>query len=103
MQVSLGSRSMEMQPAANIDRCTDGRCGGGCEAGDVRFYVSMLDVSGRRTAFVLGPFETHQEALDQVDLGNRMAQEVDARAFWYSCGRVRVQGPPWPTGVLGGK
>jgi hypothetical protein len=100
MKVKVGSREMQMEPAASIERCTSERCAGGCEAPNVRFYVSIWDHSGGRVGFLLGPFETHQAALDAVPEGKRKAEEVDARAFWHAFGTLRVEGPPWPKGVL---
>lgn len=54
-------------------------------------------------ALALGPFVTHQAAMDRVEEGKRLAEGFDPRAFWYAYGTVRVQGPPWPEGVLNGK
>lgn len=42
------------------------------------FYVS-IDRDGRK-GILLGPYETHQEALDNVDRGNRLACAADSWA-----------------------
>lgn len=63
------------------------------EAGRV-FYVSVRDAG--RNGILLGPYETHPEALDNVRRGRRLAQEVDVRgdaAFYYygTCSMPRDQ------------
>ena len=52
------------------------------------YYVSCID--GPRHAFLLGPYDNHQDALDMVDEGRRIAQELDPAAHWYSYGTARV-------------
>ena len=52
------------------------------------YYVSAID--GNRYALILGPFPTHQEALDNVDRAWKKAEEVDPRAFWWSFGTLRM-------------
>jgi len=90
-----------VKPAANIERCTSEKCAGGCEADGIGFYVSVY--SNGRVGLLLGPYGTHQEALDHVPMGKAAAERVDARAFWYAYGTVRVEGPPWPKAVLEGR
>lgn len=53
------------------------------EAGRV-FYVSVID--GRRKGILLGPYETHQDALDNVKRGRELAEEVDCRAAFFAFG-----------------
>lgn len=48
------------------------------------FYVSVID--GPRKGILLGPYETHEGALDQVARGRRLANAADARAAFYSFG-----------------
>ena len=52
------------------------------------YYVTAID--GTRHAFLLGPYDHHQDALDMVDEGRRIAQELDRRAIWYAFGTARV-------------
>ena len=60
-----------------------------CECGrehepDLRFFVTVRD--GERWAALLGPFDTHAEALAQVDAGRDLAYKADARAPFYAYG-----------------
>jgi hypothetical protein len=48
------------------------------------FYVSVMD--GRRKGVLLGPYETHREALDNVAQGRELANEADPRASFYAFG-----------------
>ena len=48
------------------------------------FYVTVID--GPRTGFLLGPYDTHKEALDKVDRGRQLAQEVNDWAWFYAYG-----------------
>ena len=65
-----------------------------------RYYVSMVD--GNRSALLLGPYATHQEALDDVLRGNDMACKIDPRAHWYGFGTCRLDDdyPTTPQGRL---
>ena len=54
------------------------------------YYVSCKD--GDRYSLLLGPFDTHEEALENVDEAKRMAQEIDCWACFYAFGTCRV--PP---------
>lgn len=89
-------RTQDQGVAANAGRCRNGRCCGECDQPDRRFYVTVVD--GPRSGLMAGPFETHQEALDRVDAANRVAQEADARAFWYAYGTCLMERPAegWP-------
>jgi hypothetical protein len=44
------------------------------------FYVTVID--GERTGYLLGPFDTHREALDRVDLGRKLAERHNTRALF---------------------
>jgi hypothetical protein len=44
------------------------------------FYVTVID--GPRTGYLLGPFDTHREALDRVDLGRILAEKHNTRALF---------------------
>ena len=50
------------------------------------FYVSVIDREGGRKGILLGPYETHQEALDNVRRGRNLACDADGRAHWYGFG-----------------
>ena len=39
------------------------------------YYVTMK--RDTRTAWLLGPYDTHAEALDNIERGRRLAQDVD--------------------------
>ena len=55
------------------------------------FYVTVVD--GRRSGFLLGPYATHQEAIDNVDRGRRLANEADPRAAFYAFGTSSTHSP----------
>jgi len=55
------------------------------QAGRV-FYVSVVDVERNRKGILLGPFKTHQEALDSVRRGRKLAEEADPRVPLMSFG-----------------
>jgi hypothetical protein len=86
--------------AENAGRCTSSTCAGGCEKEQRRFYATAKD--GQRAALLLGPFQTHQEALDAVPAARRAAQEVDGRAWFWEYGTVLMEPGPWPDGKLNG-
>lgn len=52
------------------------------------YYVSVID--GGRTALLLGPFQTHQEALDHVEPVRAKGGELDPRAAFYAFGTARL-------------
>lgn len=62
------------------------------------YYVSAID--GPRTALLLGPFPTHQQALDEVDTGRDMACDLDPRAHFYAFGTCRMPDDYTKPGVL---
>ena len=55
-----------------------------------RFYVSVVD--GSRYGLLLGPYETHDEALQNVERGKKLALESDgaSRSWFYSYGTVKI-------------
>jgi hypothetical protein len=53
-----------------------------------RYYVTVRD--GDRHGYLLGPYDSHLEALENVDRGNRLAGEADGRAHWYAFGTGRL-------------
>lgn len=48
------------------------------------FFVTVID--GPRYGFLLGPYATHEEALDQVDRGRKLANDSNDRAWFYGYG-----------------
>jgi hypothetical protein len=48
------------------------------------YYVSVLDA--KRKGLLLGPYDTHQEALDNVSRGRELAEQADAWAWGYAFG-----------------
>jgi hypothetical protein len=48
------------------------------------YFVTVRD--GNRSGFLLGPYTTHQEALDLVDRGRDLACAANDRAWFYSYG-----------------
>ena len=53
------------------------------------FYVSVVD--GNRKGFLLGPYATHREALDNVTRGTRLAlNSGDFKAPWYGYGTASM-------------
>lgn len=90
--------------ASNFETCTSTTCSGGCARDDRRFYASAIREGGD-VALLLGPFQTHQDAIDAVDGARRAAEEVDLRACWYSYGTVLMdaEGRDFPDGRLNGR
>jgi hypothetical protein len=62
------------------------------------FYVTVKD--GGRTGWLLGPYGTHEEALDLVGAGRKLAESVNDRAFWYAYGTSRIVDGRRPDGLL---
>lgn len=66
------------------------------------FFVSCIEDSGqRRNALLLGPYDTHEEALANVDRGRKLAEANDPKAHWYSFGTCSINGPTERKGVFG--
>ena len=55
------------------------------------YYVTCRD--GGRTAFLVGPFERHVDALDLVEPARKRACEIDPRAHFYAFGTCRLHDP----------
>ena len=62
------------------------------------YYVSVVD--GKRRGLLLGPFDTHGEALKRVDEGRTLARRVNRDAHWFAYGTARVVAESLPTGRL---
>lgn len=51
------------------------------------YYVSVVD--GSKYALMLGPFETHEEALAMVKQCRDKAEEIEPRSYWWQWGTCR--------------
>jgi hypothetical protein len=66
------------------------------------YYVTM--VRGKRVAWLLGPYPTHNEALALVDAGKRLASAVDPWSDFDAFGTSSLPCLPTnPRGVLNSK
>lgn len=69
----------------------------------IGFYVTVKD--GSRTGFLLGPYDTHDEALANVERGKTLAMNTDnaARTWFYAYGtsKLTTGKPVLPNGVFG--
>lgn len=65
------------------------------------FYVTVI--SGKKVGFLLGPYSTHEEALENVDRGKSRAIETDPWAHFYYFGTSKWKDPkaPLPNSVFG--
>ena len=52
------------------------------------YYVTVRDAG--HTGWLLGPFTTHQEALDAVERGRDLANEWNAKAWFMAFGTASV-------------
>lgn len=70
----------------------------------IGYYASVKD--GPRTGFLLGPFDTHTQALDCVPIAKATAEANNSRAVFYAYGTCKIDltqdGPltELPAGVL---
>lgn len=73
---------MDTERACSVD---------GCHYHDVDtlFYVTVVD--GKRYGFLLGPYPTHQEAIDNVARGRNLANDADPRAAFYAFGTASTK------------
>lgn len=55
------------------------------------FYVTVRDPDTGKGGFLLGPFGSHKEALNNVSLGTQLAYQHDARAPFLAYGTARVK------------
>lgn len=51
------------------------------------YYVTII--RGKRVGFLLGPYASHQESLDNVDRGRALATKADAWADFDAFGTSR--------------
>jgi hypothetical protein len=54
-----------------------------------RYYVTVRE--GNRHGYLLGPYDTHAEALSHVQRGSEYAAGVDVKAHWYAFGTGRLR------------
>jgi hypothetical protein len=78
---------MSIHAPQDEPRCTDTTCVGG-HPEDHAFYVTVRDAG--RTGFLLGPYDTHPEALTNVDRGRKLAIAANDRAWFYAYGTASV-------------
>lgn len=74
------------------------------------FYVSVIDgpriggeIEVKRMGLLAGPYETHEEALDKVDVVRRIAERVNAWSHFYAFGTMKLKEPingAYPPGRL---
>ena len=57
---------------------------------DQRYYVGIKDAERGRVGYLLGPYDTHGEALANVKRAGDMAEDVDAWATFYNIGTCSV-------------
>ena len=67
----------------------------------IGYYVTVKD--GPRTGFLLGPYDTHAEALANVERGEVLAMETDnaTRTWFYAYGTSKLTADQLPNGVFG--
>jgi hypothetical protein len=59
----------------------------------VGYYVTVRErPDGGRSGFLVGPLETHEEALALVEPVREIAKSKNSRAVWYAFGTARVEG-----------
>lgn len=66
-----------------------------------RYYVTVRD--GQRHGFLLGPYDSHLEALENTDRGKALAEKADPRAHWYAFGTARLADDTSTVGTVFGR
>jgi hypothetical protein len=74
------------------------------------YYVSVVDgprfgneIQVKKFGLLAGPYDTHEEALDKVDVVRKIAESVNARAVFYAFGTCKLKEPvngQYPPGRL---
>lgn len=59
-----------------------------CPGDGGRYYVTVVDAG--RVGYLLGPYDTHVEALANVERARGLAEGVDPRAWFYAFGTART-------------
>lgn len=68
---------------------------------DAVFFVSCIEDEGEhRRLMLLGPYDTHAEALGNVDRGRKLAEQ-DPKAHWYYFGTCSMAKETETKGVFG--
>lgn len=62
------------------------------------YFVSMIN--GKRTALLVGPYATHQEALAMVDKAKEKAIQLNLWCVFYTFGTCKIESDSLPTGKL---
>jgi len=70
------------------------------KAGD--YFVSFQPLGSRKYGLVLGPYQTHAQALAMVETGKELANRVDAQAGFYGFGTCRLPENSGRVGQLNG-
>lgn len=65
----------------------------------IGYYVSVID--GKKSGMLLGPFDTHEAALANVDRGTKLAYDADPKAPWYAYGTCKWEADKLPRSVFG--
>lgn len=66
---------------------------------NVGFYVTVIDHG--RVGKLLGPYDTHEDALANVDRAKAKAHEADPDAHWYAFGTSKWESErPLPPGLF---
>lgn len=66
------------------------------------YYVTVQNDVGQ-TAYLLGPYDTHEEALEHVEEGRLLAESIDLWAHFYAFGTARVEGAKLPVSLASRK
>lgn len=59
-----------------------------------QFFVTVRDEARGRHSFLLGPYDTHEEALAQVPRGITLAGEADPWSHFYEFGTAQTTAQP---------
>lgn len=51
------------------------------------YYVTII--RGKRVGFLLGPYPSHEDALENVDRGRELANDADSRSVFDAFGTSR--------------
>ncbi|MEW6385931.1 MAG: hypothetical protein AB1491_00220 [Thermodesulfobacteriota bacterium] len=64
------------------------------------FFCSVIDPHSNRWALLAGPFDTHQEAKDNLYKVQKITCDTWPEAHWLAFGTCRVKAPPYPPARL---
>jgi hypothetical protein len=76
---------------AHLETCSAGETGTGHHyhrRGEKSFYVTII--RNTRAGYLLGPYRSHQEAMDNVERGRKLATDVDSWADFDSFGTASL-------------